>query len=404
MMKNVVYACPNYTSNAVKFIEVLTQIDGIRLHLVAQEPLMWLPPVIGQSIVGFRQIPDIFQTETLTQLIREIGEEQGRIDRVMGAVEPLQVHLAAVREALGIAGMGVEVALNFRDKYRMKSIFRVNNLPCARAMEVNSLTHARIFAAEVGFPLVVKPIDGAGSLATFKVDNDGDLVAAMEQLTGRTAIAEEFVTGDEHSLDTFVQNGKPVFHSISHYSPNPLDAMRNPWIQWQVVVPFEVESAQYDDIRQAGFAALQALGIQNGITHMEWFRRKDGSIAISEVAARPPGAQIMTLLSRAADFDAIAAWAKLMIFGEFKVPTRRYAVGCAYLRGQGSGHVKAIHGLELIRQQYGSLICDEHIPALGKVGTGHYEGEGYIIVRHTDTAMVQDAVRAVVQQVSVELG
>ena len=64
---------------------------------------------------------------------------------------------------------------------------------------------------------------------------------------------------------------------------------------------------------------------------------RGASIAISEVAARPPGAQFTSLLSYAHDVDMYAAWARLEIFGTFAPPERRYAVGAAYLRGQGDG-------------------------------------------------------------------
>ena len=81
---------------------------------------------------------------------------------------------------------------------------------------------------------------------------------------------------------------------------------------------------------------------------MEWFRRADGSVAISEVAARPPGAQITTLVSRAHDIDFVQAWARLMIFNTFDPPDRRYAAGAAFLRGQGQGRVRAVHGWEQV--------------------------------------------------------
>ena len=70
---------------------------------------------------------------------------------------------------------------------------------------------------------------------------------------------------------------------------------------------------------------------------MEWFRRPDGSIAISEVGARPPGSQFMTLMSYAHDTDLYAAWARLAVDGVFDPPQRSYACGGAYLRAQGSG-------------------------------------------------------------------
>lgn len=140
------------------------------------------------------------------------------------------------------------------------------------------------------------------------------------------------------------------------------------------------------------------------MSHLEWFRRRDGSLAISEVAARPPGAQFTTLISRAHDFDCLGAWARLMIFGAFEPPPRRYAVGAAYLRGQGQGRVKAIHGLEQAQREVGYLITDMRLPQIGQTPTGTYEGEGFIIVRHPETKVVEEALWRLITLVRVELG
>ena len=74
---------------------------------------------------------------------------------------------------------------------------------------------------------------------------------------------------------------------------------------------------------------------------MEWFRRPDGSVAVSEVGARPPGAQITSMLCYAHDFDLYTAWARLMVDGSFDPPERKWAAGTVYLRGQGAGQVQA---------------------------------------------------------------
>jgi len=71
-----------------------------------------------------------------------------------------------------------------------------------------------------------------------------------------------------------------------------------------VLLPRENKGPQYDEIRRVGARALEVLGMQTGLTHMEWFRRRDGSVAISEVAARPPGAQITNLLSHAHETES----------------------------------------------------------------------------------------------------
>ena len=222
----------------------------------------------------------------------------------------------------------------------------------------------------------------------------------------RPVLLEEYVTGDEHSFETVSIDGRAVWHSLTHYYPSPLEVLRNPWIQWCLILPREVEEPQYDDIRRAAFRALEVLGMETGLSHMEWFRRPppDGTIAISEVAARPPGAQITTVVSRAHDFDFVAAWARLMVFDEFAAPPRRYAVGAAYLRGQGSGRVKAIHGLDQVQHEIGSLVVDVKLPTAGQTPTGSYEGEGFVILRHPDTAVVQRALRRLISLVRVELG
>ena len=400
----IIYACPNYTVNAVKFIDVLSSMRDVHFGLISQEPLVLLSPEIRARVGGFRQITDVFNADALTEAARALQTENGPIHRLIAAVEPIQVPLAQVRERLGVEGMNVETALNFRDKDRMKRLFREADLPCARAQAVSSVTEAEAFAETCGFPLVVKPPDGAGSLSTYKVGNAAELKTALAAMPGNRALLEEFITGTEHSFDTFTLGDRPLFHSLTNYYPNPLEAMREPWIQWQVVLPREADDPQYDDIRATAFRALATLGMRTGISHLEWFRRTDGSIAISEVAARPPGAQFLTLIGRACDFDAIDAWARLVVFGEFEVPRRQYAVGAAYLRGQGRGRVRAVHGLDIVQREVGHLITDFKIPQIGQEAAANYEGEGYIILRHPETAVVQEALKRVVSVVRVELG
>ena len=171
----------------------------------------------------------------------------------------------------------------------------------------------------------------------------------------------------------------------------------------ELQLPRDVDSPRYDDIRNAGRRALEVLGMSTGLTHMEWFRRADGSIAISEVAARPPGAQITTLMSRAHDLDIVQAWARVMIFGEFDPPERRYAAGAAFLRGQGQGRVAAVHGWDLVQRELREIVTDVKLPELGSSSLSSYEGEGFVIVRHPDTKVVEDAVRRIVSLMRIEL-
>ena len=215
---------------------------------------------------------------------------------------------------------------------------------------------------------------------------------------------EEFLTGEEGSYDSVMADGKVIWESISSYFPTPLEVLRNPWIQWVVLLPREIGGPEYAGIRDIAPKALRALGLRTGFTHMEWFRRPDGSVAVSEVAARPPGAQITSMLCYAHDFDFYRGWAQLMLQGTFTPPPRNWAAGTAFLRGQGTGYVRAVHGLDRLPAEVSSMVVESRLPAPGQLSSASYEGDGYVIVRHQDTAAVTEALRRLVTGVRVELG
>lgn len=406
-MTFVIFVAPRLSASASAMVVAAGSLPGVRLGVITQEPVERASVAVRSRIAAHWRVDSIVDAGQISVAVRALAARHGRPARLFGAYEQLQVPLAQVREELGIEGMSVETALNFRDKFRMKNILRAAGVPCARHALVHSEAEAWDFVREVGFPLVLKPPAGAGAQATHRVGTAEELrdVLARSAPTQQTPVLiEEFITGQEHSLETVSIGGEAVWHSLTNYFPTPLEVVENPWMQWCVVLPRETNGPEYADIRDTGMRALRALGMTTGLTHMEWFRRRDGSVVISEVAARPPGAQITTLVSRANDIDFVQSWARVAVTGTFEPPVQKYAVGAAYLRGQGRGSVKAIHGLSRVQSELGDLIVDARLPVLGQIPTGSYEGEGYIIVRHPETAVVTGAVQRIVSLVRVELG
>ena len=400
----VLFAAPMLSDNAMRMVEAAANLYGIRLGVITHDPADALRHLQGS--VSHWRVSDILNVDQLVWAARELAFRKGPVDRLFGAYEQLQVPLAEARAALGLPGLSVEAATNFRDKARMKTLLRANGLPCARHRLAPSIDDATAFADASGFPLVVKPPAGAGAQLTYRVENMDQLRRAlMMQPPSATnpVLLEEFVQGKEHSFETISIDGTAVWHSLTHYYPTPLHVLENPWIQWCLVLPKEIDSAAYDDIRAAGRKALDVLGMSTGLTHMEWFRRADGSIAISEVAARPPGAQITTLVSRAHDFDFVQAWARVMIYKEFDPPERRYAAGAAFLRGQGQGRVRAVNGWDLVQRELRELITDAKLPETGTASSTSYEGEGFVLVRHPETKVVEEAVQRIVSLMRIEL-
>ena len=400
------FVAPYLLEATARFVINAATLPDVRLGLITCEPLEAVHPDLRGRLAGHWRVDDALDPRQLAAAVAGLSGQLGRVERLVGALEQLQVPLAQVREGTGIEGMDVRTALNVRDKSRMKETLQAAGVPCARHALVRSPAEAAAFADQVGFPLVAKPPAGAGAQATYRLD-DGDMLrgwlGAVPLHGDAPALLEEFLTGEEHSFDSVSMGGETVWSSISDYQPPPLEVLRNPWIQWTVLLPREIHGPHYEGIYKWGPAALQVLGVRDALTHMEWFRRPDGSVAISEVAARPPGAQLTSMHGYAHDFDLYRAWTELVILGRFAPPERRFATGTAYLRGMGHGQVRTVHGVDEVQRRVGHLVVEARLPRPGQPAASDYLGEGYVIVRDPETSVVRDALQTIVSGIRVEI-
>jgi hypothetical protein len=400
------FVAPYLLEATARFVHCAASLPDVRLGIVTSDPVERIPPQLRSRLAGHWRVDNALDPRQIAEAVNGLGRQMGRVERLVGALEQLQVPLAQVREALGIEGMDVSTAVNVRDKPRMKEVLRAAGVPCARHALVHEPGQARRFAEEVGFPLVAKPPAGAGSQATYRLDDTASLegwLGALPPSADAPVLLEEFLTGEEHTYDSVTLGGRTVWASIADYHPPPLEVLRNPWIQWTVLLPRDVGAAQYAGIHEVGPAALRALGVTDALTHMEWFRRPDGSVAVSEVAARPPGAQLTSMHGYSHDFDLYSAWARLVVLGSFEAPERRFASGTAYLRGIGRGRVRAVHGVDEVNRQVGHLVVESRLPRQGQEATTDYTGQGYVMVRHPETETVRDALHRVITGIRVEL-
>ncbi len=402
-MRNVVFVAPFPLETTMRFARAAARLQGVRFLGIAQEPPGGADRQVFADMV---RVGDALDTKQLVGAAKELERRYGPIHRVIGILEPLQVQLGQMRDALGIPGTSAKTADLFRDKARMKDELRRHGLPCARHKLIRQWSDAEAFAREVGFPMVVKPPAGMGSKATWRIHNVDELRSACNALSAsptNPCLAEEFLLAREHSFETITIGGQVRFESATRYYPTPLEVMQTPWIQWVVVLPRVIDGDDYADARAVGRKVVAALGLDTGMTHMEWFRRDDGSLAIGEIAARPPGAHIVLGNSYAYDTDMYRAWARATVDGEFDGPwERKYAVGIAYLRGPGSGRVTHIRGVDEANRQVGHLVCHSKLPTVGTPKSESYEGDGFVIVRHPDTEVVKKAMAVVIETIKID--
>jgi hypothetical protein len=403
-MRNVLYITP-FPSSTMEYVRAVASLDEVRILCIAQQ----VPG--GGDAELFADLVTVDSTDDPAQLVaaaRVLESRHGRVHRVLGIRESLQVPIGEVRRALGVRGPGPDTAELFRNKARMKDEIRRHGLPCARHRLLRSWNDAEALIAEGGLPVVVKPLASnncQGVRRARTIDELRDALSALHASPENPALAEEMLVGREFSFDAITIDGQVRFYSLSQYSPTTLEAMETPGGRWVVVLPRDISGPEWSDAIDLGIRVIAALGLDTGVTHMEWFRRHDGSLAVSEIAARPAAGNHMPLTGWAYDVDLDRAWARAVVDDAFDGPYDRcYAVGCAYLRGVGRGRVQRVTGVDRVRELVGPLIVEARLPELGAPAVDHYDGDVSITVRHPDTEVVLAAMRMISETIAIEYG
>lgn len=407
MPRNIVFVAPFPIETTMRFARAAAKLDDVRLLGIMVEP-----PAHGSADArmfhDIVRITDALSGQDVLDGVEVLKRRHGQVHRIIGILEPLMVQMGEAREKHGIPGTKAKTAELFRDKATMKDALRAAGLPVARHCLVTCAADAKKFAAEVGFPMVLKPPAGMGAKATFRVASEEALLRAVEGMRVEPAnpvLAEEFLRGREYSFETVTVGGKPRVYSISQYLPPCLDVVENSWIQWVCMLPKELDEPVYAKAQKMGYAAIEALGLDDGMTHMEWFERTDGSLAIGEIAQRPPGANISLMTGIAHGIDPYRAWARAVVDSELDAPwVRKRAVGCAFLRGMGQGRITSVTGVRQIHEQFGDIVAEARLPQLGAMKADSYEGDGFVVVSHERTDVVQKALATIIQTVKVHYG
>ncbi|HWO19864.1 MAG TPA: ATP-grasp domain-containing protein [Kofleriaceae bacterium] len=411
-MPHVVFVAPRFLENTNRYVRAFTELDGVTLSLVSIDPEEAIPAALRPRVAGHYRVVDVLDGALLTQAVRAISSSIGPVDRLVGVLEQLQLPMAQVRDALGIEGLPLAIARNFRDKDRMKEVLRAHGVPVARSMLARQRAEIKQFIDQVGYPVIVKPQAGLGTRGTHRLNDEHDLAALTPPNPAQPAQVEEYVRAREHTCETVTIRGVPVWRSGTRYYPSPLEVLETYWIQYCVLLPREDDDPTWTQFYPTNTAALTALfGDQAStaagtcLTHMEWFLREDGSCLVNEVGARPPGVQIMPLMSLAHETDLFADWARLMTFDQFTPKARRFAAGSAFFRGQGTGaRVVAVEGVERAVDACGPALVEMRTPKIGQPRVDTYEGEGWAIVKHETTEGAKQALRALIENIQVRYG
>ena len=385
---NVILIEPSFPHNQREFVRAL-HATGANVIGIGERPLDYLDTEVKGWLHDYVQVPSVVHEPSLLKAVQLI-QGQVWVDRLEATIEAHIMPVATVREATGIPGTSTRTAFLCRDKPAMKEVLRQAGISCAQSTRAETSQDAREFAAAVGFPLIIKPPDGAGASGTYKVRDTKSLESVINEsglADGITVAIEEFIEGHEGFIDTLTIGGDVTHEFITHYYPNVLEAMRERWISPQMVTTNRIDAPGYEEVRKMTRNVIEILDIGTSATHMEWFFGPKG-LKFSEIGCRPPGVGQWDVYNAANEFDVYFEWASAITRGHtHSPPSRRFAAGMIALRPDRDGHISGYSGVDRIHEQYGDCIVAAHLPDPGTptqpVEAG-YMANAWLRVRHPD--------------------
>ncbi len=381
----VLFLSPDYPTDLPLFVSGLVEV-GATVIGVGDQHFDGLSDRTKRNLTGYVQIESWSDEEAA--LVSILAQLQSRtIDLVETLWEPTMVLAARLRERIGVPGLSVADTVTFRDKGEMKKRVEAAGVRTPRSVRASTKDQCRTAVAEIGYPIIIKPISGAGSADTHRIENEAQLESALATLGHVPEVSvEEFIDGDEFTYDTVCASGSIAFENVSEYRPNPLIGKQVEWISPQVIVYRDLNDPFIADGVALGRKVIDAMGFRSGFTHMEWYRMTSGEVVFGEIAARSPGGRLTDLMNYAADTDLYAGWAEAVCYGTFSQPKERmYNVAQVFKRAQGAGVITRIEGVGEMMGRMGQHVVNVDLRQPGQERRDWRAtviSDGLIAVRH----------------------
>jgi len=386
---NVLMFSPGFPAEMPAFTAGLAQAGATVVGL-GDQPREMLPDRARDALAHYVQVGHLWDEPALIDTVREID---GRfpLDRIECLWEPGVLLAARLREALELPGLSVEQARLFRDKELMKQRLDECGIRTPHHVGATSESQIRAAAERIGYQLIVKPLAGAGSADTFRIEDPAALEDVLPKIRHVEELSvEEFIDGEEYTFDTICAAGRILYYNVAWYRPKPLIGRSLEWVSPQTVSLRLQEADELAAGREMGAAVIEALGFQTGFTHMEWFRTPGGEAVFCEVAARPPGACSVDLMNFAGDVDTFRGWGEAVVHGRLSGRWERpYNAAVIFKRAQGEGRIRAIEGLQRIVARYRPHIVRVDLLPIGaprRDWKATLLSDGNVVVRHPDLA------------------
>jgi len=355
-MKNFIFISPNFPLTYWRFCRELKN-NGLRVLGIGDCPYNELTQEQRNSMHEYYKVSSLENYDEVFRAVAFFTFKYGKIDWLESNNEYWLERDAKLRTEFHItSGFQEEDMVRTRYKSGMKAFYAKAGIPTARYHLVKDFAPAREFAAKVGYPVVVKPDNGVGANATYKLRSDADLEYFFATKDNSVQyIMEEFVNGEVRTYDAIIDSkGEPVFESGNVTCDSLMDVVNE-----SKESLFYIVKELPEVMKQLGRRTVKAFGVKSRFVHFEYFvlkadqegLGKKGDIFGLEVNMRPPGGYAPELANFANSVDVYKIWADMIAYDSTLVPMNGQHYFCGFCGRRDGRNYKMSH--EDIMREYG---------------------------------------------------
>lgn len=355
-MKNIIFISPNFPTNYWMFCKELKN-NGMNVLGIGDQPYEELRAELKDSLGEYYKVDSLENYDEVYRAVAYFTFKHGRIDWLESNNEYWLEQDAKLRTDFNIqSGFQVSDMERIKHKSKMKEFYTKAGIPVARHYMVETLKGCKDFIKKVGYPVIVKPDNGVGATATYKLSNEQELISFFESYPKEVPyIMEEFIHAEINSYDAVIDaSGKPIFETGNVTPMSIMDIVNN-----QDNSLYYIVKNLPADTRKAGRATVKSFGVKSRFVHFEFFRLtqdqkglgKKGDIVALEVNMRPCGGFTPDMINFANSINVYKVWADMIAFGgtELKAGEKSF---CAFAGRRDGKNFVFDH--DALMEKYGS--------------------------------------------------
>lgn len=246
---------------------------------------------------------NVFEDFSDKEKMLELAKSEG-VDAVCsGCNDFALLSTAYVCEKLGLPGHdSFETSLQIHHKDKYRALATRLGIETPKAISVYNEDGFEDALKNLRFPIIVKPVDLTGGKGILRANNREEALVAYKNATGRTReshiVVEEFVTGTNHGFSAYLVNQKVAFF----FADNEQYYL-NKYMVSGANTPSTTSAKGLAQLVTDSEKIAKELNLVDGILHIQYIERDDGTPVIIEICRRPPGDLYIKFVKYATGID-----------------------------------------------------------------------------------------------------